>query len=51
MLKYVTILLDETAPSFCHYEDRCTTPKLIELDTLKQAIFWSMKENLMIQFV
>lgn len=45
------IQLDDTSASFCHYPN-CKTPgKLLPLATLKEAIFWSMKENLTLQFV
>lgn len=51
MLKYLIIQLDDTSTSFCHYPNSRTERKLIELDDLKAAIFWAMKENLMIQFL
>ena len=51
MLKYLIIHLDDTATSFCHYDNNVTERKLMALDLLKKAIVWSMKENLMVQFV
>lgn len=51
MLKYLIIQLDDTAVSFCHYNNKNTRPKLIGLDKLKEALFWSMKENLSVQFL
>lgn len=51
MLKYLIILLDDTAVSFCHYENRRTERRLMPLDVLKKAIFFAMKENLTIQMV
>lgn len=51
MLKYLIILLDDTSVSYCHYENNRTEHRLIALDVLHQAIFWAMKENLMVQFV
>ncbi len=51
MLQYLIILLDDTATSFCHYGNSCTSRKLISIKDLKAGIFYAMKENLMIQFV
>ena len=51
MLQYLVILLDNTATSYCHYENFCHEKKLISIEVLKQGIFYGMKENLMIQFV
>ena len=51
MLKYLTILLDDTSVSFCHAENPYTSRKLIPVDTLKKGIIFAMKENLTIQFV
>ncbi len=51
MLQYLVILLDDTAVSYCHYENECTQQRLMPLDTLRQAILYGMKENLNIQFV
>lgn len=51
MLQYIIILLDETSTSYCHYENKKTNRKLIDLDVLKSGILFAMKENLMIQFV
>lgn len=51
MLQYLVILLDNTATSYCHYENLCHEKKLISIEDLKQGIFYGMKENLMIQFV
>lgn len=51
MLKYLIVQLDDSSVSFCHYENDRTKSKLIPLDTLKDAIFWSMKENLTLQFL
>lgn len=51
MLKYLIIQLDDTSISFCHYNNDKVKPCLIELEVLKQALFWSMKENLMVQFL
>lgn len=51
MLKYLVILLDDRATSYCHYDSRRTSPKLISATDLRDGIIWAMKENLMIQFV
>ncbi len=51
MLQYLVILLDDTAVSYCHYENECKQRRLMPLDTLRQAILYGMKENLNIQFV
>ncbi|MDE6338981.1 MAG: CXXX repeat peptide maturase [Muribaculaceae bacterium] len=51
MLKYLIIQLDDSSVSFCHYENDRTRSKLIPLESLKEAIFWSMKENLTLQFL
>lgn len=51
MLKYLTILLDDTSVSFCHAENPYTSRKLIPIDVLKKGIVFAMKENLSIQFV
>ncbi len=51
MLQYLIILFDDTSASFCHYDNHKQKRRLISLDTLKKAIYWSMKENLMIQYV
>ncbi len=51
MLKYMIIPLADDAVSFCHYEKGSSTDRLMPLDILEQAIFWSMKENLNVQFV
>lgn len=51
MIQYIVILLDDTAVSFCHYENRKTARRLMPLDTLRRGILFAMKENLNIQFV
>lgn len=51
MLKYLIIQLDDSSISFCHYDNDITKPNLIPLESLKDAIFWSMKENLTLQFL
>lgn len=51
MLQYLIIILDDSCPSFCHYENNKTERSLIPIDKLKQGIFFAMTENMMIQFV
>lgn len=50
MIKYLVILLDDSATSFCHYSNK-NEHKLISTEDLREGIFFGMKENLMIQFV
>jgi len=51
MLQYLIILLDDTATSYCHYNNPKTEKHLIPLDDLKAGILFAMKQNLTIQFV
>lgn len=51
MLKYLIIQLDDTSVSFCHYNNYNITPRLIDVNVLKEALFWSMKENLTVQLL
>lgn len=51
MMKYFTILLDDTSVSFCHADNPYTIRKLIPIDILNKGIKFAMKENLSIQFV
>lgn len=51
MLKYLIIPLADDSVSFCHYERGNKSDGLIDIDTLKKAIFWAMTENLNVQFV
>ena len=51
MLKYIVIELCKTSTSFCHYNNDSHNPELINLDDLKAAIMFAMKQNLNIQFV
>lgn len=51
MLKYLIVQLDTTSVSFCHYTNHKTERKLIDIKALKDALLWSMKENLSVQFV
>lgn len=51
MLQHLIILLDDTSVSYCYAESPSTGARLIPIDTLKKAIVFGMKENLMINFV
>lgn len=51
MLKYLIIQLDDSSTSFCHYNNNRAHGNLLPLKFLKEAIFWSMKENLTLQFL
>ena len=51
MLQYLVILLDDTSVAYCHAENPLKERNLIPLETLKKAILFGMKENLMIQYV
>ena len=51
MLQYLILLLDDTAASFCHYQNNKKERRLISLDDLKAGILFAMKQNLMIHFV
>lgn len=51
MLKYLIIQLDDTSVSFCHYNNDRTESHLIGIDILREALQWSMKENLTVQFL
>lgn len=51
MLKYLIIPLADDSVSFCHFERANSSDRLIDIVTLKNAIFWAMTENLNVQFV
>ena len=51
MLKYLVIMLDDTATSFCHYDAGVAERHPIATDDLHAAIVFAMKQNLSIQFV
>ena len=50
-LQYLVILLDDTSVAYCHANNPLTERKLMPLETLRKAILFGMKQNLMIQFV
>lgn len=49
MLKYLIIQLAKDSVSFCHYPKGEKSCELIPIESLRDAIFWAMKENLNIQ--
>lgn len=51
MIKYLVILLDDTSTSFCHYNHNSKGRNLINIEVLKKAVTYAMKENLIIQYV
>lgn len=51
MLQHLIIILDDTSVSYCHYNVSKRDRRLIDIDVLKSAILFAMKENLLIQFV
>lgn len=51
MIQYLIIILDDTSTSYCSYQNNRKENKLIAIEKIKDAIFFSMKENLMIQYV
>lgn len=51
MIDYLNILLDDNSASYCNYTVESTESKLIPLNILKEGIKWSMKNNLMVQYI
>jgi len=51
MLNYLIILLDDCSTSYCHYDVTYRKKSLMPIDILQNAIFFAMKENLMVQYV
>ena len=51
MLQYLVILLDDTSVAYCHADNPLTERRLMPIETLRKAILFGMKENLMIQYV
>lgn len=50
-LQYLVILLDDTSVAYCHANNPLTEHNLMPLETLRKAILFGMKQNLMIQYV
>lgn len=51
MLKFLVILLDDISIPFCHANNPLQSSNLMPIETLREAIVWSMKENLMVHYV
>lgn len=51
MLRYLIVLLDDNAVSYCVYSPQKDSGKQITPNVLRQAIVWAMKENLSLHFV
>ena len=50
-LQYLVVLLDDTSVAYCHADNPLKERRLMPLETLRKAILFGMKQNLMIQFV
>ena len=50
-MQYLVVLLDDTSAAYCHAENPLKVRNLMPLETLREAILFGMKQNLMIQFV
>ena len=50
-MQYLVILLDDTSVAYCHANNPLTERHLMPLETLRKAILFGMKQNLMIQYV
>lgn len=51
MLKYLIVLLNDNAVSYCHYSPNTEPGISISPEVLKKTILFAMKENLSVQFV
>lgn len=50
-MQYLVILLDDTSVAYCHANNPLTEHHLMPIETLRKAILFGMKQNLMIQYV
>lgn len=50
-LQYLVILLDDTSVAYCHADNPLKEHNLMPIETLRKAILFGMKQNLMIQYV
>ena len=50
-MQYLVILLDDTSVAYCHADNPLKERRLMPLDTLRKAIRFGMKQNLMIQYI
>lgn len=51
MLQYLFVILDASAHSFCYYQHPTTKSELIDLQRLKDVVFYAQKENLTVNFL
>ncbi len=51
MLKYLFVILDTSADSFCYYQNPNQKSQFIDLQHLKDVIFFAQKENMLINFL
>lgn len=51
MLQYLVVLIDNISLSYCHADNPCKERLLMPIETLKKAISFGMKNNLMVQYV
>lgn len=51
MIEYLNILLDNTSVSYCCYDNERADTGFIPLNTLRDGIKWSMKNNMMVQYI
>jgi len=51
MLQYLFVILDPAANSFCYYRNPTVKSKLIDLQQLKDVVFFAQKENMLINFL
>ena len=50
-IEYLFVILDESAHSFCYYQHPTTKSELIDLQRLKDVVFYAQKENLTVNFL
>lgn len=50
-LQYLVILLDDTSVAYCHANNPLKERNIMPIETLRKAILFGMKQNLMIQYV
>jgi CXXX repeat peptide maturase len=51
MLKYIFVILDKSAPSFCYYQNPNKKSEIIEYQSLSEIILFAQKENIIINFL
>lgn len=50
-MKYLIVILDKAAESFCYYQNKNQKSEFIGINDLKKAIFFAQKEGMMINFL